>query len=62
MASSPTVNVGYEVLSELPKERHENPMLSLDKTKDVEQLKEFLGRAKGRNLLETGRTDDRTDI
>ncbi len=43
LASSPTVNVGYEVLSELPKERHERPMLSLDKTKDVERLKEFLG-------------------
>ena len=43
LASSPTMNVGYEVLSELPKERHERPMLSLDKTKDVEQLKTFLG-------------------
>ena len=43
LASSPTINVGYEVLSELPKERHERPMLSLDKTKDVERLKEFLG-------------------
>ena len=42
MANSPTINVGYEVLSELPKERHERPMLSLDKTKDVERLKEFL--------------------
>ena len=30
LAASPTVNVGYEVLSELPKERHERPMLSLD--------------------------------
>ena len=46
MANSPTVNVGYEVLSELPKERHEKPMLSLDKTKDVERLKEFLGDQK----------------
>ena len=46
MANSPTVNVGYEVLSELPKERHERPMLSLDKTKDVERLKEFLGNQK----------------
>ena len=46
LASSPTVNVGYEVLSELPKERHERPMLSLDKTKDVERLKEFLGDQK----------------
>ena len=43
LASSPTVNVGYEVLSELPKERHEKPMLSLDKTKDVQALKEWLG-------------------
>lgn len=46
LANSPTVNVGYEVLSELPKERHEKPMLSLDKTKDVERLKEFLGAQK----------------
>ncbi len=46
LASSPTVNVGYEVLSELPKERHERPMLSLDKTKDVGRLREFLGNQK----------------
>ena len=46
LAASPTVNVGYEVLSELPKERHERPMLSLDKTKDVARLKEFLGGQK----------------
>lgn len=46
MAASPTVNVGYEVLSELPKERHERPMLSLDKTKEVSKLKEFLGKQK----------------
>ena len=46
LASSPTVNVGYEVLSELPKERHESPMLSLDKTKEVGRLKEFLGDQK----------------
>ena len=43
LAASPTVNVGYEVLSNLPKERHERPMLSLDKTKEVERLREFLG-------------------
>ena len=43
LSNSPTVNVGYQVLSELPKERHEEPMLSLDKTKEVEGLKEFLG-------------------
>ena len=46
LAASPTVNVGYEVLSELPKERHESPMLSLDKTKEVGRLKEFLGDQK----------------
>ena len=46
LASSPTVNVGYEVLSELPKERHETPMLSLDKTKDVQALKEWVGNQK----------------
>lgn len=43
MSNSPTVNVGYEVLSELPKEHHEKPMLSLDKTKEISRLKEFLG-------------------
>ena len=46
MSNSPTVNVGYEVLSELPKERHEKPMLSLDKTKEISRLKEFLGTQK----------------
>jgi DNA ligase (NAD+) len=45
-ANSPTVNVGYEVLSELPKERHESPMLSLDKTKEIEELKRFVGDQK----------------
>jgi DNA ligase (NAD+) len=35
MAQSPTVNVGYEVVSSLPKEPHPSPMLSLDKTKEV---------------------------
>lgn len=42
-SNSPTVNVGYEVLSELPKEQHESPMLSLDKTKEVAELQAFLG-------------------
>ena len=46
LSNSPTVNVGYEVLSELPKERHEKPMLSLDKTKEVSSLKEYLGNQK----------------
>ncbi len=47
LAGSPTQKVGYEILSELPKEAHEAPMLSLDKTKDVEALKEWLGSQKG---------------
>lgn len=46
LASSPTVNVGYEVLGELPKERHESPMLSLDKTKEISRLMEFVGGQK----------------
>ncbi len=43
LSNSPTVHVGYEVVSELPKERHEQPMLSLDKTKDVADLVRFVG-------------------
>lgn len=43
MAGSPTQKVGYEVLSELPKEAHEAPMLSLDKTKELRVLQEWLG-------------------
>ena len=46
-AGSPTQKVGYEVLSELPKERHERPMLSLNKTKSVDDLREWLGSQKG---------------
>ncbi|MDO5403303.1 MAG: NAD-dependent DNA ligase LigA [Eubacteriales bacterium] len=47
LSNSPTINVGYEVLSELPKERHESPMLSLDKTKEPEALKAWLKNQKG---------------
>lgn len=43
LAGSPTVSVGYESLDELPKEAHGSPMLSLDKTKDVEALRDFVG-------------------
>ena len=46
LSSSPTVNVGYEILSELPKERHPSSMLSLDKTKDVAGLQAFAGDQK----------------
>ena len=46
LADSPTVNVGYEAVDFLPKETHESPMLSLDKTKDRETLREFIGNHK----------------
>lgn len=46
-AGSPTQNVGYEVVGSLPKERHEKPMLSLNKTKSVQDLEEWLGDQKG---------------
>lgn len=42
-ANSPTIHVGYEAVDELPKERHEKPMLSLGKTKSKEELREWLG-------------------
>lgn len=44
LADSPTVNVGYEAVEQLPKEEHERPMLSLDKTKEREALREFIGK------------------
>lgn len=47
LSKSPTTRVGYEVLSDLPKEKHPQKMLSLDKTKDVEQLKSWLGDQEG---------------
>ena len=43
LAGSPTVSVGYEAVDELPKVTHDSPMLSLDKTKDREALKSFVG-------------------
>ncbi|MBP3620367.1 MAG: NAD-dependent DNA ligase LigA [Lachnospiraceae bacterium] len=46
-SNSPTVKVGYEILSELPKEKHAAPMLSLDKTKSVDDLKEWLKDKEG---------------
>ena len=59
MSNSPTVNVGYEVVSELPKERHESPMLSLDKTKEVEELKNFVG---DQNVLISWKMDGLTVV
>ena len=43
LAGSPTREVGYEAVEELAKERHASPMLSLDKTKEVETLESFAG-------------------
>lgn len=47
LANSPTIHVGYEVLSELEKQPHPSPMLSLDKTKEVEVLVSWLGNHEG---------------
>lgn len=47
LSNSPTIHVGYELVSDLPKEVHERTMLSLDKTKDVGALKEWLGNQTG---------------
>lgn len=47
LAGSPTVNVGYEAVEELPKERHEKPMLSLAKTKSREELQSWLDGKEG---------------
>ena len=47
LAGSPTLKVGYEAVDELPKEKHAAPMLSLGKTKEREELREFIGNQKG---------------
>ena len=47
LSNSPTINVGYEAVKNLPKEAHEKPMLSLSKTKSRDELKAFLGGHKG---------------
>lgn len=47
LSNSPTINVGYALLSNLPKERHESVMLSLDKTKEISVLKDWLGEKTG---------------
>ncbi len=47
LANSPTVKVGYQAVEELPKERHQSPMLSLDKTKERETLREWLKDKEG---------------
>lgn len=47
LSESPTLHVGYEVIEELPKEAHEEPMLSLDKTKSREELRDWLNGKEG---------------
>jgi len=47
LSTSPTIHIGYELLSQLPKEPHESTMLSLDKTKSIEALADWLGENKG---------------
>lgn len=43
LSSSPTQSVGHNIKTKLPKEEHEKPMLSLSKTKSVDELAEFIG-------------------
>ncbi len=59
LADSPTIHVGYEVVSNLPKERHEKPMLSLDKTKDIPTLQEFI---KGQKTILSWKMDGLTIV
>lgn len=59
LADSPTVKVGYEIVSELPKEAHIAPMLSLDKTKDRESLADWL---QGREGLLSWKLDGLTNV
>ncbi len=59
LAGSPTVRVGYEALDELPKEAHESPMLSLDKTKNREELADWL---KGKEGLLSWKLDGLTIV
>ena len=59
LANSPTVNVGYEAVDELPKEAHEYPMLSLGKTKDREELRDWL---QGKEVLLSWKLDGLTIV
>lgn len=59
LANSPTVNVGYEAVNELPKERHEKPMLSLAKTKSREELRDWLN---GKEALLSWKLDGLTIV
>ncbi len=59
LADSPTVTIGYEAVDELPKERHEKKMLSLDKIKEREELKAWL---KGKEALLSWKLDGLTIV
>lgn len=59
LADSPTINVGYEAVEELPKEQHESPMLSLDKTKSREDLRDWL---QGKNGILSWKLDGLTIV
>ena len=59
LSFSPTMKVGYEIVSELPKEKHVMPMLSLDNTKDREALKEWL---KGKEGILSWKLDGLTNV
>ena len=59
LANSPTVNVGYEAVDELPKEAHEKPMLSLAKTKSREELRDWLN---GKEALLSWKLDGLTIV
>ena len=51
LSNSPTVRVGYEAVDDLPKERHEKPMLSLGKTKSREELRDWCCGEKRSSLI-----------
>lgn len=59
LANSPTLHVGYEAVDELPKERHEKPMLSLAKTKSREELRDWLN---GKEALLSWKLDGLTIV
>ncbi|MDE7017513.1 MAG: NAD-dependent DNA ligase LigA, partial [Lachnospiraceae bacterium] len=59
LANSPTAQVGYEAVEELPKDRHEKPMLSLDKTKSREELRDWLN---GKEALLSWKLDGLTVV
>ena len=59
LSNSPTIHVGFEAVDELPKERHEKPMLSLAKTKSREELREWLN---GKEALLSWKLDGLTIV